>query len=102
VITRPAQRAKQEIDYGRRGKGSVLGAVQPSSGEAFTWTATRRTTANFVAFLEQPENWIDAGLPRVYAILDNLSAHRATDVLLFALAHPRLGSLSSNPSTPPT
>jgi transposase len=26
---------------------------------------------------------------RVYAILDNLHAHRATDVLLFALAHPR-------------
>ena len=25
----------------------------------------------------------------MYAILDNLSAHRATDVLLFALAHPR-------------
>lgn len=26
---------------------------------------------------------------RVYAILDNLSAHRAADVRLFALAHPR-------------
>jgi hypothetical protein len=26
---------------------------------------------------------------RVYAVLDTLSAHRATDVLLFALAHPR-------------
>ena len=26
---------------------------------------------------------------RVYAIVDNLSAHRATDVLLFSLAHPR-------------
>jgi len=89
VTKRPAQRAKQEIDYGRRGKGYVFGAFQPSTGEAFTKTATRRTTANFVAFLEQTENWIDAGLPRVHAILDNLSAHRATDVLLFALAHPR-------------
>jgi hypothetical protein len=26
---------------------------------------------------------------RVYASVDNLRAHRATDVLLFALAHPR-------------
>ena len=26
---------------------------------------------------------------RVYAIVDNLQAHRATDVLLFALWHPR-------------
>jgi DDE superfamily endonuclease len=29
------------------------------------------------------------GCMRVYAILDNLSAHRATDVLLVARAHPR-------------
>jgi hypothetical protein len=89
VTTRPAQRAKQEIDYGRRGKGYVFGAFQPTTGEAFTWTATRRTTANFVAFLEESEAWIDPSVERVYAILDNLSAHRATDVLLFVLAHPR-------------
>jgi transposase len=89
VTQRPAQRAKQEIDYGRRGKGYVFGAFQPTTGEALTATATRRTTANFVAFLEQAEDWIDPTAQRVYAILDNLSAHRATDVLLFALAHPR-------------
>jgi hypothetical protein len=89
VTKRPAQRAKQEIDYGRRGKGYVFGAFRPATGEAFTWTATRRTTANFVAFLEETEVWIDATVERVYAILDNLKAHRAADVLLFALAHPR-------------
>jgi transposase len=89
VTRRPAQRATQEIDYGRRGKGYVFGAFQPATGEAFTWTATRRTTANFVAFLELTEGWIDPAVERVYAILDNLSAHRAPDVLLFALAHPR-------------
>ena len=86
---RPAQRATQEIDYGRRGKGYVFGAFQPATGEALTWTAQRRTTANFVTFLEQVDAWVDPGVERVYAILDNLSAHRATDVLLFALAHPR-------------
>jgi DDE superfamily endonuclease len=89
VTTRPAARAKQEIDYGRRGKGYVFGAFQPASGEALTWTAERRTTANFVTFLERVETWIDPGVERVYAILDHLHAHRATDVLLFALAHPR-------------
>ncbi len=89
VTTRPAQRATQEIDSGRRGKGYVFGAFQPATGEALTWTATRRTTANFVAFLEETEVWIDPSVERVYAILDNLRAHRATDVLLFALAHPR-------------
>ncbi len=89
MTQRPAQRAKQEIDYGRRGKGSVFGAFRPATGEAFTWTATRRTAVNFVAFLEETEAWIDPAVERVYAVLDNLSAHRATDVLLFALAHPR-------------
>jgi transposase len=54
-----------------------------------TWSAPRRATANFVAFLEQTEVWIDPSVERVYAILDSLSAHRATDVLLFVLSHPR-------------
>jgi DDE superfamily endonuclease len=89
VTARPARRATREVDYGRRGKGYVFGAVRPTTGEAFTWTATRRTAANFVAFSEEAERGIDPGVARVYAILDNLSAHRATDVLSFALAHPR-------------
>jgi transposase len=42
-----------------------------------------------VDFLEQVEVWLDPTVERVYAILDNLSAHRAPDVLLWALAHPR-------------
>jgi len=86
---RPAERARQEIDYGRRGKGYVFGALQPATGEALTVTYTRRTTANFVAFLEEIEAWLPSEAERVYVILDNLSAHHATDVLLFALGHPR-------------
>ena len=86
---RPAERATQEIDYGRRGSGYVFGAFRPATGEAVTWTAERRTTANFVAFLEQVEAWVDPAVERLDAILDNRFAHRATDVVLFALAHPR-------------
>jgi transposase len=89
AVKRPAQRARQEIDYGRRGAGYVFGAFRPTTGAALTWTAERRTTANFVVFLERVETWIDPGVQRVYAILDHLYAHRTTDVLLFALAHPR-------------
>ena len=84
-----AERATQEIDYGRRGKGYIFGAFQPATGEAFTAPYEGRTTANWVAFLDQVEAWVDAGVGRVYAILDNLSMHRALDVLLFALAYPR-------------
>jgi hypothetical protein len=82
-------RAKQEIDYGRRGKGYIFGALQAATGEVLTLPYPGRTIANFVDFLERVEAWLPTETARVYAILDNLDAHRATDVLLFNLGHPR-------------
>ncbi len=82
-------RAPQEADYGRRGKGYVFGAFRPATGDACTVSYDGRTIANWVDFLERVDAWVDPGAGRVYAILDNLSAHRALDVLLWALAHPR-------------
>jgi transposase len=35
------------------------------------------------------EAWIAPDIERIYALMDNLSTHRATDVLLCSLAHPR-------------
>lgn len=86
---RPAERAKQEIDYGRRGTGYVFGAFVPATGEALTRPYGGRTIANWVDFLGRVEGWLPAEAATVYAVLDNLSAHRAADVLLFSLAHPR-------------
>ena len=82
-------RAKQEIDYGRRGKGYIFGALQAATGDVLTAPYPGRTIANWVDFLERVEAWLPPAAERVYAILDNLDAHRATDVLLFNLAHPR-------------
>ncbi len=82
-------RAKQEIDYGRRGKGYVFGAFQPATGAALTVPYPRRTIATWVEFLEQVDAWVDPGVDQIYAVLDNLSTHRALDVLLWAVAHPR-------------
>jgi hypothetical protein len=42
-----------------------------------------------VAFFQAVENWLPGEVERIYAIADNLSSHRATDVLLFMLARPR-------------
>ena len=84
-----AGRARQEIDYGRRGKGYIFGAFRPATGAAFTHPYPRRSTACWVDFLERVEHWLPSDAERVYAIADNLGAHRATDVLLFLLAHPR-------------
>jgi transposase len=85
----PAGRAKQEADYGRRGAGYFFGAFQPATGAAFTAPYERRTAAHWVAFLERVEAWLPPEAEPVYAIVDNLHSHRATDVLLFSLAHPR-------------
>jgi hypothetical protein len=85
-----AERARQEIDYGRRGTaGYVFGALRPATGAALALTFERRTTANWVDFLGAVERWIDPAVERVYAVLDNLNIHSAPDVLLFGLLHPR-------------
>ena len=82
-------RAKQAIDYGRRGNGSSFGALHATTGEVLTEPSLGRTITNFVDFLEQVDHWVPAAYERVYVILDNLSTHRAADVLLFSLAQPR-------------
>ncbi len=89
---KPAGRARQEIDYGRRGKGYIFGAFRPATGEALSHPYDGRTIANWVDFLERTEAWLSSeteGVRQVYAIVDNLNVHRAMDVLLFSLAHPR-------------
>jgi transposase len=85
----PAGRARQEIDHGRRGKGYVFGAFCPATGAALTRPYPGRGTAHWVTFLEAVDAWLPDNVERAYAIADNLNTHRATDALLFMLAHPR-------------
>ena len=84
-----AVRATQEIDYGRRGKGYVFGALRAATGDVLTECYAGRTSANFVDFLGRVEAWLGPEHERVYAVLDNLSTHRTPDVLLFSAHHPR-------------
>ena len=51
VNVRPAPRAKQEIDYGRRGKGYVYGALWETRGDCWTQCYQRRTKEHFIDFL---------------------------------------------------
>ncbi|WP_157461653.1 transposase [Deinococcus arboris] len=85
-----AERARIELDYGRRPtEGFVFGALQPHTGACLTRTYDRRNIATFVEFLDHVEAWIPAEIERIYVVLDNLPSHAAYDVLLFNLAHPR-------------
>jgi hypothetical protein len=97
---RPAGRACQEIDYGRRGKGYIFGAFKPAGGEALTAPYPGRTTANYVDCLAPVEAWMAPDGERIDALMDHLRAHRATDVLLFALAHPRWAFVCQPPYAP--
>lgn len=82
------KRPPVEADYGRRGKVWTFGAFEPRTGQALTWCAPRRTSANFVAFLDQlVTHWTEG---TIMLILDNLSTHKTLEVLLWALAHPRV------------
>lgn len=88
-LVQPPARARQEIDYGRPGKGYRFGAFRPLAGAAFTQPYSRRTTVNWVDFLTPVDAWIPPEVEQVDAIVDHLSTHRAIDGLLFSLTHPR-------------
>lgn len=84
-------RAKWELklDWDHKFGGYVFGSFRLATGEAFTATYTSRSISMFVDSLEKVEAWVPQDVDRVYAIMDNLRAHKARDVLLFGLANPR-------------
>ena len=86
-----AGRARWELGLNRDRKlgGYVFGAFRSAPGEALTATYTSRSIPKFADFPEKVEEWVSEGVGRVYAVMGNLRAHKAYDVLLFSLAHPR-------------
>jgi hypothetical protein len=86
---RPAERARPEVDSGRRGKGYLFGAFIPAPGEALTHPYPGRSAANRADFLERADARLPAEAGRVDAVPDNLRVRRATDAWLFAPGHPR-------------
>ena len=78
------RRPHVKADYGRRGKIWTFGAFEPATGQVLTRCYDRRTSANFVTFLDAvAHTWVGK---TIYIILDNLSTHKSLDVLLWALA----------------
>jgi transposase len=89
VTARPAQRATQEIDYGRRAKGYVYGALWATTGTCWTQCYPRRSKTHFIDFLCFVDQQVPVDYERIYAIMDNLGMHHCHDLLLFMLHHPR-------------
>jgi transposase len=89
--TRPApgRPTRQEHEYARHGTAILLAALDVHGGQIFTATdLDRNTAANFIAFLQDLDAKVPAGL-EVHLVLDNGSSHIAGDTRWWFLDHPR-------------
>lgn len=83
----PGRAERHGFEYYRHGTLSLYAAFNTKTGEVLGKTATRHTSAEFVAFLTD----IVANQPRdkeIHVIADNLSAHKTARVDEFLEQHP--------------
>ncbi|QYZ67785.1 MAG: IS630 family transposase [Gammaproteobacteria bacterium (ex Lamellibrachia satsuma)] len=81
--------ASRTHDYKRNGTASLYAAFNILSGEVIAKVTDRHRAKEFIEFLKQ----IDKSTPEdldLHIILDNLSAHKTTEVKLWLEKHPRV------------
>src|SRR5215216_3675752 len=85
----PGRPARQEHEYVRHGTAILLAALDVHGGGIVQATdLDRNTAANFIAFLEELDAKVPAGL-EVHLVLDNGSSHIARDTRWWFVDHPR-------------
>jgi transposase len=85
----PGRAERHGFEYYRHGTLSLYAAFNTKTGEVLGKTASRHTSAEFVAFLTD----IVVNQPRgkeIHVIADNLSAHKTERVEEFLKRHPRV------------
>ena len=85
----PGRAERHGFEYYRHGTLSLYAAFNTRTGEVLGKTASRHTSAEFVAFLSD----IVANQPRgreIHVICDNLSAHKTKSVVEFLTEHPNV------------
>lgn len=85
----PGRAERHGFEYFRHGTLSLYAAFNTKTGEVLGKTATRHTSAEFVAFLSD----LVANQPRgkeIHVIADNLSAHKTKAVAAFLDEHPKV------------
>ena len=83
----PGRAERHGFEYYRHGTLSLYAAFNTKTGEVLGKTASRHTSAEFVAFLTD----LVVNQPRrkeIHVIADNLSAHKTAQVDAFLEAHP--------------
>jgi transposase len=96
----PSHAERHGFEHFRDGTLSLYAAFNTKTGEVLGKTATRHTSAEFVAFLTD----IFANQPRgkeVHVIADNLSAHKSSKVKDFLAAHRKVQLHFTRRPTPP-
>ena len=92
----PGRAERHGFEYYRHGTLSLYAAFNTKTGEILGKTASRHTSAEFVAFLID----IVANQPRgkeIHVIADNPSAHKTAQVATFLAVHPKV-HLHFNPT----
>lgn len=85
----PGRAERHGFEYFRHGTLSLYAAFNTKTGEVFGKTASRHTSAEFVAFLTD----VVASQPKrkeIHVIADNLSAHKTKLVTAFLEEHPKV------------
>lgn len=85
----PGRAERHGFEYFRHGTLSLYAAFNTKTGEVFGKTASRHTSAEFVAFLTA----VVASQPKrkeIHVIADNLSAHKTKLVAAFLEEHPKV------------
>jgi transposase len=85
----PGRAERHGFEYYRHGTLSLYAAFNTKTGEVLGKTATRHTSAEFVAFLTD----LVTNQPRgqeIHVIADNLSAHKSQAVKAFLAAHKKV------------
>jgi transposase len=85
----PGRAERHGFEYYRHGTLSLYAAFNTKTGEVLGRTASRHTSAEFVAFLTD----IVVNQPRgkeIHVIADNLSTHKTAQVTQFLTDHPKV------------
>jgi hypothetical protein len=95
----PGRLERHGFEYKRNGTLSLYATLDVKTGKVEGETAARRTSAEFVNFLEQIISGCDAR-QEIHIVLDNLSAHKTNQVGQFLERNPTSNSISRRPIPP--
>ena len=85
---RPGRPARQEFEYVRHGTASLLACLDVSTGVVEARDIARNNSVNFISFLEDLDQKIDADL-EVHVVLDNGPSHTSKATTGWFAEHPR-------------